>query len=294
MTSIATDKWVRCISSSGSLRGVALNATNLVRELAELHHLKGLHAQGLGEITTAALLIASYCKEGERVNLNVRGSGHFAQGLVDAYPDGRVRGYVIPQTEKNVFLGDEKTMKPVKGPWGTGLLSVLRAKGAADVQPYIGTVPLLTGHLAKDITFYWFQSEQVPSAVGLKTKVDADGRVSSAIAFLIQALPQATKQEISEIETHLHEATIENPNELLALLFQEHGFTILEETPITFSCNCSQTRAERALILSGSAELQDILDKEGKASITCDFCCKHYDFNSQAIEDLLKAVKAKS
>src|SRR5947209_8721863 len=90
-----TDRWIKCLSSQGSIRGVALHATELVRKMAEVHQLQGMGAKGLGEAVMAALLVASYCKSGERVNLNIRGSMHYRQALIDAYPDGTVRGYVI-------------------------------------------------------------------------------------------------------------------------------------------------------------------------------------------------------
>ena len=87
-------RWIKVISTHGQIRGVAVQATELVQEMANLHDLKGWGARGVGEATIAALLIASYCKAGERVNVNIRGSGHFLQALVDAHPEGHVRGFV--------------------------------------------------------------------------------------------------------------------------------------------------------------------------------------------------------
>ena len=191
---MSPSKWIKCIATHGSVRGVAIEATSLVQELVQLHGLKGRYAQGLGEAVMGALLVASYCKSGERVNLNVRGSGDFPQGLVDAYPDGSVRGYVTVRDPKDATFG----LAGDFGPWGEGTLSVLRTQmghASQSKQPFIGTVPLVTGHLAKDLTFYWLQSEQIPSAVGLAVNLQGD-QVVSAGAFLIQVMPQATSEEI--------------------------------------------------------------------------------------------------
>ncbi|MEK6580617.1 MAG: Hsp33 family molecular chaperone HslO, partial [Bdellovibrionota bacterium] len=155
--------WVKVVSTQSNIRGVALDATELVRSLAELHNIKGEDARALGEATMGALLTACYCRAGERVNLNIQGTGVVKQALIEAYPEGSARGYIIPR-------GPDEIIAPISediGPWGSGLLSVLKTQDQEAQKPYVGTVPLVTGHLAKDLTFYWHQSEQVPSAVGL-------------------------------------------------------------------------------------------------------------------------------
>ena len=290
MTQPVSDKWIKCISDQGSIRGVALQATQLVRSVASMHHLTGIHAEVLGEALMGALMVASYCKTGEQVNLNVRGSGYSSQALVDAHPDGAVRGYLLPRSREEAFFGEGGDT----GPWGVGTLSVLRTKGKPGTQPYIGTVPLVTGFLAKDLTFYWLQSEQVPSAVGLAVKTEGD-EVVAAGGFLIQAMPQASLSEIKAIEQNIksikslsEDLTRDaDPLHHLAQIFQNATFMIVQETPLKFKCHCSQERAERALALSGAAELRDILKNERKASIRCDFCTKEYTISAKDLERLL-------
>src|SRR5690242_16961592 len=141
-----TDRWIKCIATHGNIRGVAIRAGGLVRTMAETHGMKGEGSRGLGEAVMGALLLGSYMKPGERVNLNIQGDGLYQQALVDAHPDGTVRGYVV---ERPGHPSAKKRLE--RGPWGDGLLSVLRTKGDEGKQPYIGTIPLLTGHLAKDL-----------------------------------------------------------------------------------------------------------------------------------------------
>ena len=292
---MVNNQWIKCISTEGNLRGVAVHATELVQSLAKRHGLKGLGARGLGEAVMGALLIASYCKPGQRINLNVRGTGLFKQALVDAYPEGTVRGYIIEQE-------NQEKPTPDVGPWGSGLLSVLRTRDEElGKQPYIGTVPLLTGHLAKDLSFYWVQSEQIPSAVGLLVNIQ-DEKVISADGFLVQAMPGASLLEIQEIEKHLQElhslgSFLEQeitPISLLSQIFQSTAFIVVEEKPISFQCRCSRERVERALALVGVAELQSMLSEDGKAVVRCDFCSAEYEMDGPHLEGLIQIYLAQA
>lgn len=295
-----TDRWVRCLSTTGTVRGVAIDATGLVQFLAEIHDIQEPYlSQRLGEAVMGALMIASYCKQGERVNLNVRGNGEIRQALVEALPNGHVRGYVIRQAAD--YNGASQNF----GPWGDGLISVLRAKDTAATQkeqPYIGTVPLVTGHMAKDLTFYWYQSEQVPSAVGLavhaEEKPGGGVKVVSAGGFLVQALPGASDAELKAIEKHVQEIqsltdSIEqghNPTQVLSQIFQDSAFVILEEAPLKMECNCSRERVESALKLVGKDEINSILDTQGQAEVACDFCSTDYVFEAPELRAMADSL----
>lgn len=285
-------RWIKCISTKGNIRGVAIEATELVQGMIDRHQLTGFGAKALGEATIAALTIASYCKGSERVNINIQGTGPISQALVDAHPDGTVRGYTVVRESGGV-------VPPNYGPWGDGFLSVLRTKEENE-QPFIGTVPLLTGHLAKDMTFYWMQSEQVPSAVGLAVKLDADGkRVLVAGGFLVQAMPGADDSELKAIELHINEiqSLAENldhnsdPVALLSQIFQDTAFMLVEEKPLQFRCNCSWERVNRALVLVGPQELQSMLTEDGAAVIRCDFCTTEYRVEKDALQKLIDSTQ---
>lgn len=291
---MSQSRWIKCISTVGNIRGVAIQATDLVRNTAQLHGTTGEGARALGESLIGALLISSYCKQGERVNLNIQGSGGIRQALVDAYPDGGVRGYVIERPLEQQPERDPAT----QGPWGAGLLSVLRTKTDEHKQPYIGTVPLVTGHLAKDLTFYWAQSEQIPSAVGLMVNLDDQGGVTAAAGFLIQALPGASQNEVRTIEGHIHDmasmaeelAAEENPLKILSKIFQDTAFISIEEKPLEFRCECSWERVERALTLVGAAELRAMLAQDHHAIVRCDFCTKEYQVDAAGLQRLIDAT----
>jgi molecular chaperone Hsp33 len=286
------DRWVKCISTHGNLRGVAIQASGLVQEMGDRHKLGDNGMRALGESVLGALLIASYCKEGERVNLNIRGSGLCSQALIEAHPSGTVRGYVV-ETER-AFSGSE-----VEGPWGSGLLSVLRTQDKEGEKPYIGTVPLLTGYLAKDLTYYWVQSEQVPSAVGIAINT-RNGKVTEAGGFLVQAMPGASAEEIYSMEKHINEIQSlartltddSDPAHLLSQIFQDTAFVLLEEKQLQFKCTCSWERVTRALTLIGTVELQSMLAEDDHASVRCDFCGKEYQVDHDALQKLIDQAAA--
>lgn len=48
---------------------------------------------------------------------------------------------------------------------GFGDLTVIKDIGMK--EPYVGTIPLISGEIAEDLTYYFAKSEQIPSAVGL-------------------------------------------------------------------------------------------------------------------------------
>jgi molecular chaperone Hsp33 len=298
-----SSQWIKCISTHGTIRGVAIRATELVRSMAKTHDLKGDHARALGEAVMGALLISSYCKDREKINLNIRGSGNVFQALIDAYPDGTVRGYIIPQEpgfQAAQALPDDGIVFETasqQGPWGEGVLSILRTKTEEGKQPYIGTVPLLTGHLAKDLTFYWAQSEQIPSAVGLAVNLEGD-EVVAAGGFLVQAMPGASPEEVRTIDEHIHEiqslaaqlAVDTNPLLLLSNIFQSTAFVVLEERELKMNCNCSWERVKRALTLVGAAELRAMLIEDQFASVRCDFCTKEYRVDSKGLQELIDST----
>jgi molecular chaperone Hsp33 len=183
---------------------------------------------------------------------------------------------------------------------GGGVLSVLRTKDQEGERPYIGTVPLVTGHLAKDLTFYWAQSEQVPSSVGLVVDLDGD-EVRAAGGFLIQALPGASSEEVRLIEEHIAQtedlarefAATADPMQFISRVFRDMAFIVVEELPLKSYCHCSWERVERALSLVGVDELRAMLKEDRGASIHCDFCTKEYKLDVQALEKLIEAASGR-
>lgn len=286
--------WIKAITTNGALRAVSVQGTDLVREVAQLHHLAGHSALMLGEAVLGALLLVSSSKPGERLNLNVRGSGSILQALVDARPEGSIRGYVVQNPDFDTLISD----RPI-GPWGEGLVSVLRTRLGFATAPYIGTVPLITGHLAKDLTFYLLQSEQVPSAMAMRVKMKGP-EVASAVGILVQAMPDAQPEEIKRVESRIQSLggfldsldASSDPMKLVAQVFQDEPFMKLDERSLIVQCECSMDRVLKSLLLIGREELNHLIHEQGQASVKCDFCSKDYVVSQEKLQELLDQTSA--
>jgi molecular chaperone Hsp33 len=281
-------KWTKYLANQSNIRVVVVEALSLVQELVDRHQLTDICGQGLGEAAIGILLIASAQKDGNRVNLSVRGDGRIKRAIVDAYPEGHVRGYIIENTS-------EPNMTKDIGPWGRGILSVLYTKYEESDQPYIGSVPLLTGFLAQDLSHFWLQSEQLPSVVGLDVKVKA-GRVLKADGLLVQTVGQSNddeKQIIVSLADKIQKITETNSADNRAVdqltqLFPNLSFMIMEDSYLTFKCNCSEERVERAIMLTGEKELQDMINKNEEVKAHCEFCNTEYKISVERLRILRK------
>jgi molecular chaperone Hsp33 len=284
----AHDKWVKCITNSGTIRAVAINATETANFLADRHKTNLAGTKSISEGILASLLLSSYSKDEEKINLNIQASGWCHQAIFDANANAEVRAYVVERNYDDIILANNI------GPWGIGLLSVLRTKNDKS-KPYIGTVPLLTGHLAKDLTFYWLQSEQVQSAVGIEVQMDFEkNTVTFAQGFLIQALPGATDADLQFIEDHIKKLNFiepessqrKTPTHLLSFLLENQPFSVLEEKSISVKCPCTIERVRRSIALVGKEEIQSMIIEGKNTEIVCDFCSEKYIFTPQMLETL--------
>ena len=175
------------MATEAGVRGLAAVTTDLVEEARQRHGTFPTATAALGRALTAALLLGGLGKESERVSLEFSGDGPLRGILVDATPDGSVRGYVSrPQTD----LPPRAGKLDVGGALGRGLLCVLRIP-PGEVVPYRGIVPLVSGEIASDVASYLVESEQTPSVVGIGVFVNPDGSVGAAGGYLLQTLPDA-------------------------------------------------------------------------------------------------------
>jgi molecular chaperone Hsp33 len=284
---------VRATALDGKVRALAVDSTHAVRELARLQGTAPAASAALGRVATATLLLsATLKKETHLVTVRVKGDGPLGVVLASANGRGEVRGLV----------GDPRPAIPesvngklnVAGAVGTrGRLTVVKDLGLK--EPYHSTVELVSGEIGKDMAYYFARSEQQPSAVGLGVYVDRTGRVEAAGGYLIQILG-GLDDEVEEIEAKVaslpHPTTMlrsgESPEQMLGRVFGA-GVRVLERAVTRFRCPCSRDRAERAIILLGPAEIDEIKASQGgrdHAGVTCEFCGEHYRFTLDQLEAL--------
>lgn len=291
-----SDYLVRGMSMDGFVKVAAICSTELVRRGAQIQKTTPNATAAFGRALTAASMMGNMQKvENGSMTLQIRGGGPIGTITVVSDAVGNVRGCV---TEPNVPLVEKYPGKlDVGATVGTdGTLTVIR-----DLQmkePYIGSVQLVSGEIGDDVTAYFVQSEQVPTACALGVLVDRDHSVKVAGGYLIQLLPGAPDEIIDKLEVGIQRAgavtpMLESgmtPEDILGQVCGNLGVVFMETVPVSYKCYCTRDRVEQALISLGREELGDIA-REGKAfPVECQFCDTVYTFTPENIQELLKKI----
>ena len=287
------DYIVRATAGNGSIRAFAATTRDLVQHAREVHHTSPVASAALGRMLTAAAMMGSMLKgDKDILTLQVRGEGPLQGIVVTSDSKAQVKGYVFnPGVEVPDLIPGKLN---VSGAIGAGHMSIIKDIGMR--EPYAGKIELVTGEIAEDLTYYFAQSEQTPSAIGLGVLVETDTSIRRAGGFIIQLLPDATDEMIDKLEKKL--ATIPyvsdlldmgaTPEDILQMILGDFDLNILDKVPTTFYCNCTRERVEKALISIGKEELEKIIREDKKANLHCHFCSKEYDFTEEQLVELLE------
>ena len=291
------DYLVRGMSMDGFVKVVAIRSTELVRRGAAIHKTAPNATAAFGRALTAASMMGNMQKvENGSMTLQIKGDGPIGTIVCVSDPVGNVRGYVY---EPNVPLIEKYPGKlDVGATVGTdGMLTVIR-----DLQmkePYVGSIPLVSGEIGDDITAYFAQSEQIPTACALGVLVDTDCSVKVAGGYLIQLLPGAPDETIDKVEagikragavTAMLEAGL-TPEDILGQVCGDLGVVFMETTEVAYKCYCTRERVEGALISLGTKELTEIMNEGKDFPVECQFCDEKYLFTPADIQGLLAKMK---
>lgn len=281
----------------GSVRVYAAVTTDLVNEAFRIHRTFPTATAALGRTLTAAAIMGAQLKnDTDSVTIQFSGDGPLGSVIAVSDNKSRVRGYVsYPFLE--LPLNDKGKLDVAKAV-GKGFLSVVRDLSMK--EPYTGQVPIVSGEIAEDLTYYFAKSEQIPTAMGLGVLVDKDHSVLCSGGFMIQLMPEATEEtaeRLEEIVKSLPPVTQMISDGMTAedIFFRvTDGFDMLMEnnhiTPL-YECKCTHERMERALISIGREELQSLIDEQGEAELTCRFCDRKYTFSREELEKLMEQAK---
>lgn len=292
-------KIVRYITEDGSAFVIACDSTDMVAEMERIHKTSATVTAGLGRLITATLMMGDMLKsKDDSVTVRINGGGPCGDMIAVSDYNGNARAYVQnPIVE--IPLNDVGKLD-VKGAVGTnGQLYVIKDIGLK--EPYIGQTPIVSGEIAEDITNYFATSEQTPSVCALGVLVNPDLSVKKAGGFIIQLLPGCPDEVISLIEHSI--ADIPSVTQML-----DDGFTAddiarralkginidkLDETTMSYKCNCSKSRVENALISTGLQNLTEMAESEENTEVDCHFCDKKYVFTPNDIKNLINQATEK-
>lgn len=290
------DYIVRGMTKDGFVKAMAISSTAIVERARMIHKTTPTATAAFGRVLTAASMMGNVQKvENGALTLQIKGGGPLGTILATSDAFGNVRGYV--QNPSITLLEKYAGKLDVGAAVGTdGMLTVIR-----DLQmkePYIGTVALATGEIADDVTAYFAQSEQTPTACALGVLIDTDQSVKVAGGYLIQLLPGAPEDVIDRLERGIQKAGAVTPmlaegltpEDILLRVMDEFELEFLETTPVAYRCYCSRERVTSTLIAIGKKDLQEIADEGKPITIECQFCDTTYEFTPEEIRSILESL----
>ncbi|HEV8160395.1 MAG TPA: Hsp33 family molecular chaperone HslO [Pyrinomonadaceae bacterium] len=291
------DKLVHGTAADGTVRIMAAISTDIVKEAVRRHETSPTVSAALGRVLTGTLLLGSSLKDFDRLTVKIESDGAVKGIVAEANAEGRVRGYVknphaeLPPNDDGKF--------DVKGIIGEGMFYVIRESGyeiGLHREPYVGSVPIISGEIAEDFAYYLAKSEQIPSAVLLGVLLqNQEPFVTASGGVMIQMMPGANEHIITIIEDTIRRAphitsVINNgatPKELVKFALGEIDFEILEEKEIEFACNCSFERAVSLIGSLGKKEVEAMLEEDKGAKMTCGFCNELYTLDENDLRKML-------
>ena len=290
------DYLVKALAFEGRVRAYGVKSTVAVSMAQERHYTWPVASAALGRTMTAAVMMGAMMKGENNLTIKVEGDGPLGLILVDSNAKGEVRGYVS-NPHVHFDLNEQGKLDVRRGVGTSGTLSVVKDIGMRDF--FTGQVPIVSGELGEDFTYYFATSEQVPSSVGVGVLVNPDNTIKAAGGFIIQLMPGADDEVISIIENRLKDMTPVSklidkglsPEELLEEVLGKENVQILETLPVSFTCQCSKDRFSRAIVGLGEDEIDDMIEKDGQAEAQCHFCNEKYVFTAAQLEELKRNAK---
>lgn len=288
------DEIIRMMTGDGMVKAVAVTGKDMVERARQIHKTLPVATAALGRTLMAASMMGDMLKEKDgSVTLQIKGGGPL--GAITAVSDsrGNPRGY-LQNGQVDIPRKYQGKLDIGTAVGSSGSLTVMKDMGLK--EPYIGSVQLVSGEIAEDITAYFVESEQVPTACALGVLVDKDQSVAAAGGYLVQLLPGADESAIQRLEESiarlgpvtdaLHGGA--DAVQLLERVLEGQEPELLERRPVAYKCYCSRERVSRAIISMGKEEMQSLIEEQGGAELTCQFCDKVYRFTKEDLQELLE------
>ncbi len=286
----------RAIDSEGLVRVSFIDSRDIVQTAYEIHQSSPVITAALGRTLTMTALIGSGMKSKEdTVSTFIKGDGPAGTIVCTADGKGNVKGCAAnPQVELPLKSNGKLD---VGAAVGRGTLAITMDLGLK--EPYIGQVPLVSGEIAEDFTYYYAKSQQIPTAISLGVLVDTDYSVKQAGGLFVQLMPGCDEQTAALIEenvkslppitTLLEEGA--NYDLIMASVFAGLFYKYLDDEVYEYRCDCSREKIEKALISLGEKELLSMINEDHGAQVTCRFCPEVYQFSEFELDTLLKKAK---
>ncbi|AIF42011.1 Hsp33 family molecular chaperone HslO [Virgibacillus sp. SK37] len=288
------DYLIKATAHNGMVRAYATTTTETVEEARRRHDTWATASAALGRTITISAMMGAMLKGEDSLTVKVEGRGPIGAILADANAKGEVRGYVS-NPHVDFELNDKGKLDVARAVGTDGNISVIKDLGLKDY--FTGEVPIISGEISEDFTYYFANSEQVPSAVGAGVLINPDHSVLAAGGFIIQVMPGAEEEVITQLEEEIQalpaiSALIQQgntPEQILERLFGKDNVKVHETMPVEFRCKCSKERVEQAIIGLGKEEIKQMIEEDHGAEASCHFCNETYEFTEADLEKLLNS-----
>lgn len=292
------DQLIKAIAFDGQVRVSAVNATEVVQQAQKKHDTWSASSAALGRMLVGSLLLGSDIKDDAKITVQIDGGGPAGKVIAVADGEGHVKGYA-QNPHVSLDLNDQGKID-VRGAVGAeGLFTVIKDLGLKD--PFTGQVPIVSGEIAEDFTYYLAYSEQTPSAVALGVLVDTDESIINAGGYMIQLMPGVEEETIEKVEKAVSETPQVTellsdgltPADIVHRLFGEENVKLLDDREVAFQCDCSKDRFAGGLATLGKDEITAIIEEDGQAEVVCQFCNSKYHFSKEDLEAIQVEASSK-
>ena len=289
------DYIVRATAGNGQVRAFAATTRGLVEEARQRHNTSPVATAALGRLLTAGGLMGSMMKnDSDVLTLQIQGDGPIGGLTVTSDASATVKGYAV---HPEVMIPAKNGKLDVGGAVGIGLLNVIKDMGLK--EPYVGQTILVTSEIAEDLTYYFANSEQIPSSVGLGVLMNKDNTVRCAGGFIVQVLPFVTEEVVSKLEENIKNISSvtqmldsgDTPEEMLNKVFEGLDVEITDTIDTKFECDCKRDKIEKAIISIGKKDIQEMIDDGEAIEVKCHFCNTSYKFEVEELEEILKQAR---
>lgn len=284
----------RYVSDAGVLLSLAVT-TNTIEEARKRHDLWPVVSAALGRTMTGALLLAGHYKNEETVSIRITGDGPIGSIHVDALGDNRIRGYAA-QPHVGIPLNALGKLDVGGAVGHTGEIAVTRFTGLE--QNYSSRSQLVSGEIGDDLANYLYISEQIQSTINVGVLVDTDNSVIVAGGFLVQALPNASDEDLLTIESNINRVgaltkyLVDHPNGegLAEKIFEGISYKEVYSAPVTFGCTCDRGRFSDILNTLQEEDKRELLEDD-VTELVCHYCGETYHFPKDELEMLFNSNK---
>ncbi|MDO4473587.1 MAG: Hsp33 family molecular chaperone HslO [Eubacteriales bacterium] len=287
-----SDYIVRATAADSQIRAFAAYTKEVTEEARRRHNTSPVATVALGQLMTAGTMMGAMMKnDNDILTLQIRCDGPLGGITVTTDNQGNVKGYVF---NPDAVTESKNGKINVADALDLGILNVIKDMGLK--EPYVGQTILETSEIAQDLTYYYMNSEQIPSSVGLGVLMEKDNTVKCAGGFIIQLMPYAEDKVIDQLEENLKSVTsvvdlLEEgltPEQILEKLLGNLGLEITDTLPTQFYCNCSKERVEKAVVSLGRDEIQAMIDDGEDIEVKCHFCNSAYKYTLDELKDIIE------